>query len=1342
MVATVLLFALYLVFGFFALPVIVKWQIEKQVPVKLGHPISVGEVHSNPLLLTFEVGDLVLSNTEGSPILSFKRLQIDFAIRSVLNRAWIFSQASLEAPVVRLNFDKAGRHNFRALLERLIGDEPESPDAPLTRFVVSKLSLNGGRLEISDELLDESLVAHIEPLSVDISNLSNPHAQPAQYRLSAQTRLGETLVASGELTLEPLASDGKVALSNLKAGTLAGSLSRLLTFDSPAGSINAAASYDLALDQNGAIAGTVHDVVVDIAEFSLSAPGAPSPLLAFETFDLKQGRVDLATHEVSLASVRLAKGRVAAAIDEHGNVDWARSMRQTVTTSADEATPTNVVTENATKPWRITAASAEASEMALSFSDAANKLNVQLVSASLNTAPSAEFGPAGLRFVLSQPRLTISGAQLNSGPDSLGVPELVVEAGQARFVAADDRIELGIDELLSSSSDVQLQLSGDGMKFGRSEIASDTLSLAQDNGGTKIEATVVRTALSNFQAQRSTNRISVRNASFTSRSISFVSDVDARFKDVTLELKSTDVAALDSPTGTGGAVAADFGAKSLRLAFAGGPLDVTGDGLSATLSDVVMRSPDDAGEILRLGSVSLSGGVFQLEDRLMTAESLVLSNGSTRIGLDTQGNFVGLNVSRKALEMADPGTQPDSVRTTAQSRPEEGSAWRLALTSAKATDIAISFEDRRFSPPMALGLTVLRSEARNFSTSSTSPMSLDIKARLDSGGDIAASGNMHADDGSSDLKISLAGVGLVPAQAYLSEFAKLKLVSGALSGSGRLRYMGPTGSRLAYEGSVALDRLLLEEIQPRRTFLAWDSVASDDIVLTLEPNRLDVGELRVDRPSGRLIIAEDQSVNLMDVLQSRNENLAHDEQKGTQTSGDKAIEDEQLRDVEAQGLERDLFPFTIAFLRISGGALEFADQSLRPQFGTRMHELKGVITGIGSDPNHGAKVQLDARVDNYGSAKIRGQISILNPEKSTEIDMTFRNLEMTSLSTYVAKFAGYSIASGRLAMDLQYRVKSGHLQGENKIVLKQVELGEKVDSPQALDLPLELALAILKDSKGVIDIELPVSGDLNDPQFDYGAVIGKAIGNLLGSIILAPFKALGALFGSGDEKLDSIDFEPGSDVIGPPERQKLATVARALKARPSLTLIVPPTYATDEDTAAIKSTAVRGDIVRGMGVELLPGEDPGPIDTSNPRVQRAIDEAFIQRYAPEVLTTLKRRALEGATPLSDSSVPASESGTRDATQTGKPESDPLPAFYQGLVDRLITEEVVTEELLLQLAVRRSEAIVAELAVAGDIPATRIVPGPLDKSAQASATNGSNAGNERAVTLRLQLEVSK
>jgi hypothetical protein len=371
-----------------------------------------------------------------------------------------------------------------------------------------------------------------------------------------------------------------------------------------------------------------------------------------------------------------------------------------------------------------------------------------------------------------------------------------------------------------------------------------------------------------------------------------------------------------------------------------------------------------------------------------------------------------------------------------------------------------------------------------------------------------------------------------------------------------------------------------------------------------------------------------------------------------------------------------------------------------------MHELQGVITGLGTDPARSAKMQLDARVDKYGSAKIRGQISVFHPAKLTDIEMTFRNLTLSSLSPYGVKFAGRRITGGQLSLDLQYKVKERKLRGENKIVLKQVKLGERVDTPGAADLPLDLAIAILSDSQGVIDIGLPVSGDLNNPEFAYGAVIGKAFGSLLTGIVTAPFKALGALFGaSSDSKLDSIDFEPGSAVLAPPEREKLATVARAMKERTMLTLVVPPTHSVETDTAALKSLAVRSDIVGRMGLELQPGEDPGPVDAANPRAQVAIEAAFSERYAPEVLALVKQRALATAP----------------------------TAFYQGLLERMIKEQPVSDEALAQLASQRGEAIVAEMTSIDGVDVKRVLPG---KPRQASAAS------DKAVTLQLELEVAK
>jgi hypothetical protein len=310
-------------------------------------------------------------------------------------------------------------------------------------------------------------------------------------------------------------------------------------------------------------------------------------------------------------------------------------------------------------------------------------------------------------------------------------------------------------------------------------------------------------------------------------------------------------------------------------------------------------------------------------------------------------------------------------------------------------------------------------------------------------------------------------------------------------------------------------------------------------------------------------------------------------------------------------------------------------------------------------------------------------------------------------------------------------------------VLSQVALGERVESPDALDVPLELAIAILKDSKGVIDIGLPVSGNLDDPKFDYGAVIGKAVGNLLGGIVSAPFKALGAMLGGdgSDEKaLGAIAFDPGAAALAPPERQKLATLARALKERPALSLLVPPTFAAAQDTPALKSLAVRTDIVQRMGIALAAGEDPGPIDAANARTQSAIETAFSARYAPEVLAALKRRAVDtkvaAAPPATPTSPPKTSSpapakhGSATTLAMPAPPARPPPAFYQGLLDRLIKEQPVEDEQLAELATRRADAVVQELT--GSVDGSRVTVG---KATQAEAAN-------ETITLQLELKASQ
>ena len=197
----------------------------------------------------------------------------------------------------------------------------------------------------------------------------------------------------------------------------------------------------------------------------------------------------------------------------------------------------------------------------------------------------------------------------------------------------------------------------------------------------------------------------------------------------------------------------------------------------------------------------------------------------------------------------------------------------------------------------------------------------------------------------------------------------------------------------------------------------------------------------------------------------------------------------------------------------------FADLSLRPQFMTRIHDLKGTITGLSSAKDAQARFKMDGRVDRYGMAKINGVIRPNDFGRSSDVEMVFHNVEMKNLSPYSGKFAGRLIKSGKVSADFKYQIHDYKMIGDNKILIDNLVLGEQVDDPGAASLPLDLAIALLQDAQGRIDIGLPVTGDLQDPQFSIGPLVWKAFTNLITKAVTAPFRALGSLFGGEGAKL-------------------------------------------------------------------------------------------------------------------------------------------------------------------------------------------------------------------------------
>jgi hypothetical protein len=536
---------------------------------------------------------------------------------------------------------------------------------------------------------------------------------------------------------------------------------------------------------------------------------------------------------------------------------------------------------------------------------------------------------------------------------------------------------------------------------------------------------------------------------------------------------------------------------------------------------------------------------------------------------------------------------------------------------------------------------------------------------------------------SADFDLAVNQLNLTPAQPYLSTVAMLHIDSGTLSFVGDGAFDAKASEPLRLTGNLLLDRFRLTPANGDRPLVGWGSMHAERISLNDAGPGLLAEQILLTGPYGDLHIAEDGSTNWGGLMIA-----------DATTASEKE--------------NADPFPYRIRRIAVQDGRLNFSDASLPSPFAADIHALEGTVSGVAADPAAKIHLAFEGGVQEYGSASITGSLKPFAPREASEVTMAFQNIEMTELTPYTAKFAGREVASGRLSLDLAYKVDNGRLQGDNRIVMDRLELGPRVESPTAMDLPLELAIALLKDAGGRVDIGLPVSGDLEDPDFSYGHLIWKAIANLFTKIVSAPFQALAGMFGTDHENLDTVAFSAGSSEIPPPEAEKLSFLARSLSERPSLQLKVTGTYHPELDALALREDALRRKILQETGILLPPGEKPGAPDFLDPAIQQAIVSLSLGDPEPAGGDADAGRST-GSEP--DPPEPASR-------PAGATPEESIKALYQ----RLLEATTVDETQLRELADQRAKSIVDFIAERDPIDESRLAIAGL----QTGESNDSNA----------------
>ncbi|WP_020167152.1 MULTISPECIES: DUF748 domain-containing protein [Methylotenera] len=762
----------------------------------------------------------------------------------------------------------------------------------------------------------------------------------------------------------------------------------------------------------------------------------------------------------------------------------------------------------------------------------------------------------------------------------------------------------------------------------------------------------------------------------------------------------------------------DIADINLGFAFAMPEGNIAIHQLQSNINGLSAKSALYKTPIVTLDKLDLNQADISLANQKVDVESIQLSGLKTQV-LKEANKPLNWQSILETVPNKSAKTQTVSNNKSA-SKQDKKPDWDLSLKKLALDNANLHFEDHSLKTPVILDVEKVAIELRDASLDQSRSLPIKAAFHVKQGGQFTAQGKFTPAPLKADLNIKLTQFALKPFAPYISQLALLKLNDGNANISGKLAVKQAKNLAVSFDGGFSVNKFSLLEEATSAPFLGWERVSSDSLSVSLAPDRVHLTELQVKNLVSKFIIHEDKSMNITRILRnqpasavsvtndSAKQNLTN---QASETNASTVLNNTDIAKPAVQvaivektpetspvsstknASSTDAFPVSIDTVRIENAELEFADLSLIPQFGAHINSLSGVINGVSTSPTAIAQAELDGKVDDYGSARIRGSLQPFQATNFTDLKLSFKNLEMNRLTPYSGKFAGRRIDSGKLSVDLEYKIKQRQLAGENKFILNKLKLGEKVDSAEAANLPLDLAIAILEDSDGIIDLDLPISGSLDDPQFSYGKIVWKAIKNVLTKIITSPFRALGKLFGADADKLEAISFDAGSATLAPPEQEKLKTIQQALSKRQGLALGIIPSYDSAGDSRALQETLLRRKVAQEMGLKLDDGQKPGPIDLTNPKTQKAVDALY---------DTLTKKSLL----------------KKLAAKLEKPEE----GHYEEALEKLTASIVITESELQALAKSRGDAIQKGLLDAG-IPAERLhIDAPTKVTADAKAIN--------------------
>ncbi len=1194
--------------GYFGGPPLIKYLVEKNATEALGRKVTLGEAHVRPFSLSATINNLTIYEPDGkTPTVTLGEAEAKTSAASVWHLAPVIDSLHVDALSVHVLRDANGRMNFADVQERFAALPPKPADAKPARFSVSNIAVTNTSFVYEDKLLNT--VQRVENFTLTLPFLSNlPHDVTLNTAPSLFAKInGSPLALAG--TMQPFAdrreANLNINLDGLEVAKYMAFAPKLKDAEVKSGLVDTRLNVGFRQEkdkQDLYVSGTIALRDADVVTH------AGAPLVKAGRLAVDLDRVEPLAHKAHVKSIELDGFGLLATRGADGALDLATAFLPEGMKSAPAKAP-------AAAPATATPAPASA-----------------VAASGVQAPPKAEEVPwsyAVDRIAIKDAKLGFVDAMAPSGPGKLDIGPVNVDI--ANLASTGDK-PAKLDATVTIADGQTIKQSGE------LDLKKGTLNGTLETAGVRPQG---------FAAWWPHELRSQFGDTGINAELNYKMAWSQPVFQFTLEKSRLELSPLYVATREPVNLPASAGNDD-RATKAASPAPKGRAGRAQRGNRASQRVADTEGAnlpLLRADKLVLDDIQLDLAKQTFEAGQVSLAKPQIAATRDHSGQL--LEMARIwAVESAESAGKRARAPAAATAATNGGGAgapgWKVRIGKVAVDAGSARLAD--YEPAEANRGRPVIHQFRNIGfTSGTvtwplSPGAVPMKLHAESGrkGVMNIDGQVTPTGPAAQLQLDLRELDIAPLQPYMADRFNAALRSGALTLKGKVAYEAPAGKPIAvrFNGNVMAGNVRTVDRVTGDDFLRWRSLAVSGVDFNMNdakgPLQLGVNNVALSDFYARVILNANGRLNLQDVM------------AGGAAKGEPAPSTSltQANPASAPEAKPEAKPETAAapaqaagpkpVIRLGGvsidkGNINFSDFFIKPNYSANLTGMKGSISKVSTGDPTPADLVLDGRLDDDAPVNISGKINPLGEQLFLDIAAKADGVELTRLTPYAAKYAGYPITKGKLNVDVAYKIENGKLDAKNHLYLDQLTFGDKVDSPDAVKVPVLLAVSLLKDRNGVIDINLPVSGSLSDPEFSIGGVILRVIVNLLAKAITSPFALIAHAFGGNAEELGYIEFAPGSSTLTDDAHKKIETIGKALADRPSLNLEISGRIDPDTDAdgarrvwlnqrvAEAKQRDLRRSAQAGAQAEEGEGGEQGATVTVSPQEYPKYLEAVYKR---------------------------------------------------------------------------------------------------------------------------------